>query len=81
MSKITCWDFTLPFTEEGYCCEKQLGNHLLDICKGKSTFQLETSIDGYKHWQGRIITKKQYRETEIHKIGKEDYLKGIHWSI
>eukprot|EP01050_Picozoa_sp_SAG11_P021147 SAG11_NODE_3705_length_2268_cov_2.438451_2_plen_278_part_00 len=81
MSKITCWDFTLPFTEAGYCCEKHLGIHLLDICKGKSTFQLETSIDGYKHWQGRIITKKQYRETEIHKIGKEDYLKGIHWSI
>ena len=78
--KITCWDFTLPFSEK-YSNEDLLGKSLSEISTKKSTFQLETSLSGYKHWQGRIITKKQYRETEIHKIGKDDFLNGIHWSI
>jgi len=77
--KLTCWDFTLPFSEQ-YCSSQALGKALSEICKDRSTFQLELSINDYKHWQGRIITKKQYRPNEIHKIGKDDFLRGIHWS-
>lgn len=78
--KYTAWDFTLKYDDK-YNEENHLGKHLKEIAKGHSTFQLEESIEGYKHWQGRIITKKQYRENEILKIAREGFLKGIHWSL
>lgn len=80
MSKITCWDFTLKF-DENYDNERSLGKALGEICKKDSTFQLEQGATGYKHWQGRVITKKQYRENEIWKYGKDKFLHGIRWSI
>ena len=42
-----------------------VAKHLNEFCKKNSTFQKETSVDGYVHWQGRVITKKQLRKTEI----------------
>jgi hypothetical protein len=79
-TKYTCFDFTLKY-DEAYTDAHTLGKDLAEICKPKSTFQLERSITGYDHWQGRVITKKQYRENEIRRIGKETFLKGIHWSV
>lgn len=80
MAKITCWDFTLKWVEG--IDENKVAAQLQEIAKGHSTFQLEEGLGGYKHWQGRISTKKQYRENEIHKIGKqENFLYQIHWSI
>ena len=79
-TKYTCFDFTLKY-DENYNDACKLGKDLSEICKGHSTFQLERSDTDYTHWQGRVITKKQYRKNEILKIGKDNFLKGIHWSI
>ena len=79
MSKLTCWDFTLKFGDN-YDDKFKLGKALSEICKEQSTFQLEKSLTGYEHWQGRVITKKQFRVNEIIKIGQEEFLRGIHWS-
>ena len=80
MSQITTWDFTLKF-EAPYDDHNHVAKHLNEFCKKNSTFQKETSVDGYVHWQGRVITKKQLRKTEIiKKYGSGEYLRGIHWS-
>lgn len=80
-AKLTCFDFTLKYEEGDYDDKFKLGKALGEICKDHSTFQLEKSLTSFVHWQGRVITKKQYRMTEIVKIGKEvTFLHGIHWS-
>jgi len=81
MSQIQTWDFTLK-CEEPYDDKDKVAKHLNEFCKKHSTFQLEKSVEGYLHWQGRVITKKQFRKTEIFKkYGSGEFLHGIHWSI
>lgn len=79
-TKLTCFDITLKFEEGPYDDHFKLGKALGEICKAHSTFQKEKSLTGFLHWQGRVITKKQYRMSEIVKIGAEEFLHGIHWS-
>lgn len=64
--KIVCFDVTIPF--KGNEDSVKLINNLDGIFKAKLTnIQLEVSPTGYKHYQIRGSTKKQYRATEIYK--------------
>lgn len=73
------FDITIPSEYNNF---QSVVVKLLEVCApSKSYIQEEVGLSGYRHIQGRVSFKKQFREGEILKFIHALQIKGIHVSL